>query len=161
MAHQTGRGTSPEDPGRAAANMNRMLSEPDEARPFGGLPPTTAARLEERGRRRHFAPGDVLLRQGEPGDSLHAIVRGRVRIERCHPNLLPTMLLAEAGPGEVVGQVGVLYREPRSATVTAVDETETLEIGGAALADVLAEKLQDALSLLRLLCQRAEASGAG
>jgi CRP/FNR family transcriptional regulator, cyclic AMP receptor protein len=121
------------------------------------LPPAVVARLESRGRQRHFAVGEVLLRQDEPNQYLHAIVSGHVRVERVYPNLLPTMLLAEMGPGEVVGEEGLLYGNLRRTTATAVEETETLEVPSEALADVLAEQLQETAALLQLLCRGARA----
>ena len=118
---------------------------------------TVASRLESRGRQRHFDPGEVLFRQGEPNQYLHAIVRGRVKVERVYPNLLPTMLLAEVGPGEVAGEEGLLYGSLRRTTATAVEETDTLEVPSEALADVLAEQLHETAELLQLLCRQARA----
>jgi CRP-like cAMP-binding protein len=92
------------------------------------LPHTVASRLESRGRQRHFDPGEVLFSQGEPNHYLHAIVRGRVKVERVYPNLLPTMVLAEVGPGEVAGEEGLLYGSLRRTTATNVGETDTLEV---------------------------------
>lgn len=42
----------------------------------------------------------------------HRIERGRVRVERAHPQLTEPILLAELGPGEVVGEMGVLDGAP-------------------------------------------------
>ena len=74
-----------------------------------------------------------------------------------YPNLLPTMLLAEVGPGEVVGEEGLLYGSLRRTTATAVEETDTLEVPSEALADVLAEQLHETAELLQLLCRQARA----
>jgi CRP-like cAMP-binding protein len=70
------------------------------------------------------------------------------------------MLLAEVGPGEVVGEEGMLYGNLRRTTATAVEETETLEVPSEALADVLAEQLQETAALLQLLCRGARAPDA-
>ena len=116
---------------------------------------TVASRLGSHGRPRHFDTGEVLFRQGEPNQYLHAIVRGRVKVERVYPNLLSTMVLAEVGPGEVAGEEGLLYGSLRRTTATAVEETDTLEVPSEALADVLAEQLHETAELLQLLRRQA------
>ncbi|MFJ7902635.1 Crp/Fnr family transcriptional regulator, partial [Streptomyces sp. NPDC096198] len=75
--------------------------------------------LVERGRRRTFRRGSVLLREGESPDSVIALVDGLVKvtqINECGDELTLTL----RGPGEVLGEMGVLLGRPRSATVTAV-----------------------------------------
>src|SRR5687768_2813912 len=76
-------------------------------------------RLALLGHRRLFAPGEVLMRQDEPSDCLHVLVRGRVRVERVQPHSAEPLLVAELGPCETVGEMGLLNDAPRSATVTA------------------------------------------
>ncbi|AXE80835.1 hypothetical protein C5746_32125 [Streptomyces atratus] len=75
--------------------------------------------LVERGRRRTFRRGSVLLREGESSDSVIALVDGLVKvtqINECGDELTLTL----RGPGEVLGEMGALLGRPRSATVTAV-----------------------------------------
>jgi CRP-like cAMP-binding protein len=75
--------------------------------------------LAERGRRRTFRRGSVLLREGESPDSVIALVDGLVKvtqINECGDELTLTL----RGPGEVLGEMGALLGRPRSATVTAV-----------------------------------------
>lgn len=81
-----------------------------------------------RKRKRRFDAGTVLMRQGEIAASMHFILSGRVLVERHEPNLPDPIVLAELGPGQVVGEIGVLTGQPRSATVTAIEATETIEL---------------------------------
>src|SRR5262245_13920533 len=66
--------------------------------------------------------GEILFRQGDPGDSLYLVVSGRVRI------LVSTSSgergVTELGAGEIVGEMGLLCDEPRSATVIAARDTQ-------------------------------------
>lgn len=64
-------------------------------------------------------PGDVLGREGEPGDVFWLLLDGRlaVTVGTRHG----THLLAEAGPGSIVGELALLRRLPRTATVTALE----------------------------------------
>lgn len=122
---------------------------------FRDLPPEALARLAEGARRCVYAPGSVLMCQGDPADCVHVIVRGRVRVEQAMPALqVEPVLLGELGPGEVVGEMGVLDDGQRSATVTAQEETETLALGADLLAAVLVQYPRVSAALLRLMSRR-------
>lgn len=92
------------------------------------LDPTALMFLVRLGRRRLFKPGDVLMRQGEPSTSIHFLLEGRVCVERSRRTDDRPIRLAELGAGAVVGEMGVVIDIPRSATVTAIAATETLEL---------------------------------
>jgi CRP-like cAMP-binding protein len=120
---------------------------------FRPLPRADLARLAERGALRRFAPGTALMRQGETGETMHVIVAGLVRVDRWLPDER-IVKLAELGAGEIVGEMGLLDRAPRSATVTAIEPTETLELHATALAVVLIENPDVSSALLRTLSRR-------
>ncbi len=77
--------------------------------------------------KRQFPAGTVLMRQEGVGDCMHVIVSGRVRVEREEPDIKGPILLSELGPGDVVGEIGVVMGSGRTATVTAIEDTETVE----------------------------------
>lgn len=77
------------------------------------------------------AAGDVLVRQGEPGDGLYVVVTGRVRIE-AQSEAGTVRPLGELGPGESLGEIALWTDGKRSATVHAVDDTELVKCSGAA-----------------------------
>lgn len=112
------------------------------------------ARLAALGVRREFAQGDDLMRQGAEADSLYVILAGRVSVVREHPQLSAPILLAELGPGEIVGEMGLLDGEPRSATVAALEDTITVEVPGPALAECVAKYPDLYASLVKLLSKR-------
>jgi hypothetical protein len=58
-------------------------------------------------------PGQVLIRQGEPGDAYYAIAAGELDVTR------DGRLRRSCGRGEGVGEIALLRRVPRTATVTA------------------------------------------
>ncbi len=60
-----------------------------------------------------FAAGDVVFRQGEPGDCMYAVVRGEVEI------LVGDTVYDTTGPGGIVGEMAVIDAGPRSATARA------------------------------------------
>ena len=96
---------------------------------FKELPEPGLQMLAERGRPKHFATGEVIMRQGDVSDALHVITRGRVRVERDQPGDTP-LVLAELGAGDVIGEMGLLDGGPRSATVTATSDLTTLTLVG-------------------------------
>jgi CRP-like cAMP-binding protein len=121
---------------------------------FRSIPSSGLTALATRGTPRTFAAGDVLMRQGQHSDCLHVIMRGLVQVERSHPQILSPVVLAELGPGTTVGEMGVLDNLPRSATVTALEETHTLELSATVLGETMQEYPAVAVSLLRLLSKR-------
>ena len=101
-----------------------------------------------------FRRGERLMLQGETSDRLHVVLKGCVRVERCHPDLQDAVVLAELGPGQIVGEMGVLDGEPRSATVRAVLPTETIELGADAVRDLLRTFPEATAALVRVLSRR-------
>jgi CRP-like cAMP-binding protein len=92
------------------------------------LDPTALMFLVRLGRRRIWKPGDVLMRQGDPSNSIHFMLSGKCSAERSRRTDDRPMRLAVFEAGAVVGEMGVVIDIPRSATVTALEPTETLEL---------------------------------
>lgn len=79
-------------------------------------------------RRRRFARREVLFHEGDPGDTLHLIDRGRVAV-RITTQAGDPATLDVLGRGDVVGIFAVLEEGGRrSATVVALEPTETLSL---------------------------------
>lgn len=112
------------------------------------------ARLAAVGERRSFAAGDRLMKQGEPAESLFVILAGQVSVVREHPDLSEPVQLAALGPGEVVGEMGLLDGESRSATVTALEGTVAMEIGKDQLAEIVERFPEVYGTLVRVLSRR-------
>jgi hypothetical protein len=79
-----------------------------------------------------FEPGDVLVGEGAPGDSMFIIVSGIVKAYVRDPKgaYLKVKELAE---GEFFGEISVITGKPRTATITAAGEVEVLELNKATL----------------------------
>jgi CRP-like cAMP-binding protein len=84
--------------------------------------------------RRSFASGEALMREDEPGASLFVLDSGQVEV-RIADELEPIAMLYV---GDVVGEMSLLTGAPRSATVTAVEAVDVVEVGHQALAPILA-----------------------
>lgn len=84
---------------------------------------------------RSYAPGDLIVREGEPGESLFVLSQGRVKVVGTGPGGRPVEL-AELGEGDFFGEVALLTGRPRTATITSLDETEVLELTRGDLQDL-------------------------
>ena len=71
---------------------------------------------------RVYAPGEVLIRQGTASDCAFFLRSGEVEVVREAGD--EGILLGRVGPGEYVGEMGVLENRERSATLRAVSEVE-------------------------------------
>ena len=86
------------------------------------------------------------------------ITRWRRYLQRQQPGLEVPLVLAELGPGEVVGEMGVLDGGLRTASVTALEDVEALEVSYAAVALTLLQYPQAVTVLVRTLTQRLRAT---
>jgi CRP/FNR family cyclic AMP-dependent transcriptional regulator len=68
-----------------------------------------------------FDAGDIILRQGDAGDTMYLVMDGTVRVET-HTAAGGEVQLAELGRGACIGEVSVIKASPRTATVSAVTE---------------------------------------
>ena len=121
---------------------------------FGALSHEVQAALAEVGQPQHFLAGSLLMRQGDASDCMHVILDGHVRVERRHPAIREALILEELGAGDVVGEMGVLDEEPRSATVVAIEDTDTLQISATAVDQIMLKFPEVSAALLRLLSRR-------
>jgi CRP-like cAMP-binding protein len=68
---------------------------------------------------------------------MYVIARGLVRKQRSHPALSEPAVVLELGPGESVGELGVLDLTPSPETVIALKDTDTLELSALVLAETM------------------------
>ena len=92
---------------------------------FAGFGPSDFESLEKCLVRRRYPAGQTLFHMGDDGGSLHFIERGRVKVT------IPSssgeeLILAILGAGNLLGELSLFDGKPRSATVQALEDTETL-----------------------------------
>ena len=106
--------------------------------------------LASRGRVRSYPAGTIVFRQGDPGDSLHIVIEGSVRISVGSPSG-EEATIALLGPGEFVGHLALLDGRPRSASAVAAQPTKTLVVTRDTFAQWLSVRPTAALALLETL----------
>lgn len=99
--------------------------------PFVRLSASAISDIAARMRRRSLAPGETLVRQGDPGDTFYLVNRGRLEVVRARDGTTAEARIAQLGPGDCVGEAAVLTDRPRNATVRALEEAEVLELSRA------------------------------
>ena len=100
-----------------------------------------------------FSDGDIFVREGELGHDLYVVTSGKVVIRRAG------RMIAELGPGEVVGEMSVLDREPRSADAVAVGDVQTLRIQGEQLLGLVERRPVFARAIIKVLTRRLRDTG--
>jgi len=98
-----------------------------------------------------FPPGHVIARQGDIGTGFFVVVSGKVRVIR------DGTIVAHLGPGEFFGELSVLDRMPRNATVSAEVATTCLAIASWDFDKVLLDQPALTLSILRGVAARLRA----
>ena len=91
---------------------------------FKQLTPAEIANVADRMEMRKYNSGDVILRQGDPGEEFYLIGRGTAVVSTQVAGE-PEHRVATLAPGDVFGEMALLTDEPRNATVRALDELET------------------------------------
>ena len=105
----------------------KLGGAPQEEIPlFHGLTPSQARVAALMGVLKDVGPGTKIAEQGAPSDEMYVLIRGRARIERAGGGR--TIVLREIGRGDVVGEMGVVRRRPRTADVTALEDCELLVV---------------------------------
>lgn len=98
-----------------------------------------------------FQADETIFEQGDYGDAMYIIVAGRVRVHSGGR----TLTIMEQG--NVFGEMAVFDPEPRSASVTAVTETQLLRMGRAALYQLMASRGEVATGIIHILSQHLRA----
>lgn len=98
---------------------------------FAPLSMDETKRLAEGAERRIFAPGETVIRAGDPGDSMFVINRGLVEVQIADATRSRTV--ATLQEGDFFGEMALFTGEARAANVVAAEETEVFEIGHSAM----------------------------
>ncbi len=106
---------------------------------FAALPPANIEALLSRFERVAVRRGDIVLRQGEPGEHYYVIERGRAEVTRVVGGAKVT--LAGLRSGEGFGEEALLAEAPRNATVTMRSDGVLLRLGTEDFAALLREPL--------------------
>jgi CRP/FNR family cyclic AMP-dependent transcriptional regulator len=100
-------------------------------------------------RRRTFAAGDTLVREGDSALHLYIIATGHARVERAEQGTVGRL-----GPGDFFGELALIEDHDRTATVVAEDELTCYLIPAWEFRALLQEHPEMALPMLQTLIAR-------
>jgi CRP/FNR family transcriptional regulator, cyclic AMP receptor protein len=99
-----------------------------------------------------FETGTAIIERGAVEDWLYVVAEGRVRIHA------GDRTLAEAGKGDVVGELAVLAASPRSASVTAIEPSLLLRLRRGPFEELLDDRPEIARGVISTLVRLLQAS---
>ena len=142
---------SGEPPSRQPAGGGR--EEAFHLRSLGVLPPDVLARAE----RVPLPAGEWLFRQGDAGEALYVVERGRVEIV-AEPAAADAQVIRDLGPGGVVGELALISGAPRTASLRARRDSTLLCVARADFERLLEIDAAFSRTLLRQLARQLEHS---
>jgi CRP-like cAMP-binding protein len=115
---------------------------------FEALAPADLHAIAEVAEHETFADGELLGVEGEMGDELHIIVSGFVAVESEESEI------ARRGEGDVVGEMSLITRSPRMASLVAIGNVRAIRIERRAFESMVHDRPDIALGVMRVLAQR-------
>src|SRR5512147_2679932 len=129
-------------------NLNDLRKSPL----FEGLSDEELQRLMDMAEPRSLRAGEILIRQGELGDTAYVVISGEFEVQKQAGQSL--IKIDVRNPGDVVGEMALLSQAPRSATVIAKTDAETLCIPKDAFEKLLASSTTAAMAVLHWVMAR-------
>ncbi len=120
---------------------------------FSALSPASLEKLVDRSSERHLVGGEILMREGDSGDSMFVLSSGRLRASVLDSDELATVV-GEISAGETVGEMALLTDQTRSATVRAVRDSILLELTRDAFQELVAEEPAALVAIAREIVER-------
>jgi signal transduction histidine kinase len=119
---------------------------------LAGFPPDALERIAGLAERLQLSAGEVLMEEGAAPDGLYILMEGELEVTRGEG--AAQVVLAVQGPGSFVGEMSLLERAPRSATVRAIQASELLRIGAEEFHEILTASPAAALTILQTFASR-------
>jgi HEAT repeat protein len=120
---------------------------------FSDLPPSELKQVAAIANEQYYLDGEVIARQGDPGDEMYIIVSGEVLVT-AGAGSRSAVELARRGPGEYVGEMAIISQEPRMASLIAQGDVRVLHIEQPQFEAILRERPETSLAVMRVLCAR-------
>jgi uncharacterized protein YhbP (UPF0306 family) len=106
---------------------------------FGGLPTQTAKTISASLQVVDAEPDTVVARQGGPADKFFIVVDGELEVTR--EELGSSETVATLGPGDLFGEMAILFDKPRGTSARATKPTKLLVLDSATFRSVVAQSL--------------------
>ena len=100
-----------------------------------------------------YSAGEEIFAKGDPGNSMMAVLRGRIQISAPSPDGRQ-MVLTVMHEGEVFGEIALLDGKERTADAIALSDCELLVVPRRPFLDLLERRPELSVGLLVVLCER-------
>jgi signal transduction histidine kinase len=119
---------------------------------FQGLSDDELQQLMDMAETVSLRAGDILIKQGEPGDSAYVLISGDFEVQKQSGQSL--IKIDVRNPGDVVGEMALLSRAPRNATLIAKTDGEVLRIPQEAFEKLISSSTSAAMAVLHWVMAR-------
>ncbi|KAA0256022.1 MAG: hypothetical protein EDX89_02865 [Acidobacteria bacterium] len=140
--------------GEALSPLDRVLVL-KTAEIFAEVPDDVLADVAGRTREVRVRRGEVLFRKGDPGTTTYVVAAGRLRVH------VGDRVVAEVAERAVVGELAALSSEPRTASVSAAEDSLLLTLDQESLFDLMQDQHEIARGIIRVLVGRLRAIQGG
>ena len=115
---------------------------------FGSLDEAALQRVADESVAAPYRPGAVVFAQGDPGDCLYVVTSGRLKLQ-VRTRGLDTLMLTTLRAPDTFGELAVIDRGPRSATVVALEPSTLLAVSRSTVLALLSDRPEVTDALLR------------
>ena len=115
---------------------------------FSSIEEERLADVASRMKEVQLSAGETLFKRGDAGTLMYIIMKGTMRVH------VEGRVLAELGEREVLGEMAALDPEPRSASVTAMENSLLLSLDHHDVRRLIKLDVEVAIGLIRTLCRR-------
>jgi CRP/FNR family transcriptional regulator, cyclic AMP receptor protein len=115
---------------------------------FAKIPGEDLAQIAGIAQEVSFEQGELIIQEGEMGDSLFLIIEGQVQVHRLGREI------SRLGERDAFGEMALLDHEPRSASVTAQSDVTCLKVEREDFFELMSEKIEIAHGIIRVLTHR-------
>jgi HEAT repeat protein len=119
---------------------------------FADLSPEDLQQVAQIAGEQWYPDATAIFHQGEEGNVMFIIVNGQVQVVRSVNG--KDQLLAQRGPGDFVGEMAIIESAPRLATLLTQGEVRMLAIEGDTFKQILSERPEVSLAVLRSISRR-------
>jgi CRP-like cAMP-binding protein len=115
---------------------------------FGSLDEASLQRVADESVEASYRPGAVVFAQGDPGDCLYVVTSGRLKLQ-VRIRGVDTLMLTTLRTPDTFGELAVIDRGPRSATVVALESSTLLAVARSTVLALLSDRPEVTVALLR------------
>lgn len=120
---------------------------------FSRLSPADIQQLGENAKSELFAPGEVVIRRGDRGETMFVVLSGELRVH-LEENGVGATEEVKIGRGSFFGEMSLLTGDPRTATVVAVTSCELLVLDHLAFKQIFADHPEVAKAISEKVIER-------